>query len=327
LYKKLHGKLNQNLNQKPDRQSCAQYFIVALMVVSLLSGCASTQLAYNHADWFLENRADHYFDLNGHQEQQIEEQIAVLHQWHRSNQLPLYTELFAEIERRSYRSLNYEDMVWLEQQIGDLYQQLMAKVIVVLSQVMENLSEQQVTYFAKEIEKELQEDIKEAAEPAARLARQREKKATGRFKDFYGKLNEQQQRLITANLIDLPNITPYSLKHRAEINAQLITQLSSGANTQQLQAYLALIWLDPEQNYSEAYRLSLEQGREVIYRMIPAVHNSASPRQLDYFRDRLKDYGRDFSVLTAVEPQVKAYTCKRGARYGRSGKRNRSLDC
>lgn len=56
------------------------------------SGCSRTQFAYNHFDWFLLKRIDHFFTLTSSQETYLEQKIEVLHTWHRQRELPMLVE-------------------------------------------------------------------------------------------------------------------------------------------------------------------------------------------------------------------------------------------
>ena len=64
------------------------------------SGCSRTQIAYNHFDWFLLKRIDHYFTLTSSQETYLEQKITVLHTWHRQRELPILVDALRELQTR-----------------------------------------------------------------------------------------------------------------------------------------------------------------------------------------------------------------------------------
>ena len=63
-------------------------WILALAALLFLSGCSVTRLAYNNADVFLRWQANHYFDFQGEQSDELDRGLAAVLAWHRPTALP-----------------------------------------------------------------------------------------------------------------------------------------------------------------------------------------------------------------------------------------------
>jgi len=64
--------------------------LAVLLVVWMVSGCSTLQVAYTFAEGSLESRAEDYLDLGPEQEVQVEAQASALIAWHRREMLPKY---------------------------------------------------------------------------------------------------------------------------------------------------------------------------------------------------------------------------------------------
>src|SRR3979411_808273 len=69
---------------------------VILVTLSLLAGCSTIRLAYDHADTWLRWRAGNYLDVHGEQADELDERIDAFHDWHRARALPKYARLCEE---------------------------------------------------------------------------------------------------------------------------------------------------------------------------------------------------------------------------------------
>src|SRR5712664_2997641 len=85
---------------------------VILVTLSLLAGCSTIRLAYDHADAWLRWLAGNYLDVRGEQADELDERIDAFHDWHRAKALPKYARLSEEAARRLGGGLSREDIVW-----------------------------------------------------------------------------------------------------------------------------------------------------------------------------------------------------------------------
>ena len=82
------------------------------LCLALLQGCSVTRLAYNNADTFLRWQANHYFDFQGEQSEELDRRLAALLAWHRAAALPQYARLAEEAAARMLRGVKREDLEW-----------------------------------------------------------------------------------------------------------------------------------------------------------------------------------------------------------------------
>ncbi|MEF1173457.1 DUF6279 family lipoprotein, partial [Vibrio sinaloensis] len=78
--------------------------LVTLMCCLLLVGCG-TKFVYNNMDWLLIEYLEDYVDLNSDQESLIEQRVALLSEWHRSEEIPNYVEHLDELMTLDLKNL------------------------------------------------------------------------------------------------------------------------------------------------------------------------------------------------------------------------------
>ena len=78
----------------------------------LLQGCSVTRVAYDNADVFLRWQANHYFDFQGEQSDELDRGLAAFLAWHRAKALPQYARLADEAAARMQRGIKREDLDW-----------------------------------------------------------------------------------------------------------------------------------------------------------------------------------------------------------------------
>jgi dihydrodipicolinate synthase/N-acetylneuraminate lyase len=64
-----------------------------------LTACSAVKLGYGAAPELAFWRLDAYLDFDDAQAAQVRDDLATLHQWHRSNELPRYAALLEQAER------------------------------------------------------------------------------------------------------------------------------------------------------------------------------------------------------------------------------------
>ncbi len=64
--------------------------LVLALALAPLSGCSSTSIAYDNADWLLKREINRYTCPSPAQEEWLEREIEKLHRWHRQHELPRY---------------------------------------------------------------------------------------------------------------------------------------------------------------------------------------------------------------------------------------------
>ena len=72
--------------------------VAVLLCLSSLIACSGTTFVYNRLDTILPWYVDDYVDLNGRQQDQLDEILEPFLRWHRQQELPQYVALLNEVD-------------------------------------------------------------------------------------------------------------------------------------------------------------------------------------------------------------------------------------
>src|SRR5439155_8230947 len=90
---------------------CPRFLLLAISAL-MLASCSATRVAYDNADTMLRFMASSYLDLDAGQSDDLTPRIARFHQWHRSNELPVYAALLRSASQRAAKGITAEDVAW-----------------------------------------------------------------------------------------------------------------------------------------------------------------------------------------------------------------------
>ena len=90
----------------------AALWFASAACASLLTACSLTRVAYNYADSIVPYMASDYLDLDAEQSERLKPLIAQFHEWHRTNELPVYAALLRSASERAAKGLTADDVAW-----------------------------------------------------------------------------------------------------------------------------------------------------------------------------------------------------------------------
>jgi hypothetical protein len=127
-----------------------------LLSLLLLAGCSSTFM-YNQLDWLVPWYADDYVDLTRVQEKSLKQQLVVLLQWHRSEELPAYVEILNDIERDLSGELSAATVRGWGEKMVVAWERLEERALPMVFAVGEQLSDEQMADFVENLNQRQQE--------------------------------------------------------------------------------------------------------------------------------------------------------------------------
>ncbi|HMA09116.1 MAG TPA: DUF6279 family lipoprotein, partial [Ramlibacter sp.] len=232
--------------------------IVLLTLAAGLAACSAVKLGYNSLDsvayWWL----DSYVDFNGQQAPRVREDIARLHQWHRTEELPRLAEMLHRMELLAPGDITPAQACTFvdefRQRMRALAQQAEPAVVTLAT----GMQPDQVQHMEHKYEK----NNEKFRDDWLRLtpAEQREKRYEQfleRSEMIYGRLDEPQREALRRD-IDRSIIDPQRIladRQRRQRDAlQTLRQLLDGkpdldAARQQLRAYLVRFENPPDASY------------------------------------------------------------------------------
>ncbi len=278
--------------------------IIGLLLALLLSGCSALRLGYSQAPelayWWL----DSYFDFTEAQTTRVRADLAVLHAWHRSNELPIYLGLLDKVQRLTPGNVTPE-------QLCELYNEFMPRLNATADQAEPTLSAvtlllkpEQLAQLARQLDKR-SENWRENwldGTPGERRARH-VKRLVDRAEGLYGRLDAAQRatvrEAVAASQYDAEMSYRESQRRHTDTlqTLRLIQSGGLGAERNRLEArgLLDRAVNSPDPIYrSQQIKLLQENCRTYA-----ALHNSTSPSQRAKALETLKGYEADLRSLMA----------------------------
>jgi hypothetical protein len=276
--------------------------LLALLSLTLLSGCSTIQIIYNQADEVLYWWLDGYVDLTDKQKPLAKEMLRNLHQWHRQTQLPEYVLLLQKIRTQISKDIQPEQACSVIAEVQESLIAVLQHIEPEAGQFITQLKPEQLQNIRKKQEKlnkEWREDYLDVGDE--KRLRQRTKQSLSRLEDFYGKLDAPQREVLKQWLSKSSFVpaTSYEERLRRQNDAvQTFSRISQGnlssvAAQTQLRAWVERSFFPPDeafQKYSQALKQENCEG-------FAKLHNSTTRAQRERLAENLRNYENIFQNL------------------------------
>jgi hypothetical protein len=279
--------------------------VALILTACLLAACSAVATSYNNAPTLITWWADRYFDLDADQETLLKERLRNLRAWHRSQQLPDYARLFAEVQVRMKGRIEPADVTWLYDE-GE-------KRLRVLAERAAPQAAELATYLRAEniaaLEKKLAENNAEYEKDyiTAALDERQDKRYERVLKEaerWYGGFSREQKEKIRALSDALPANYPLVLEDRKQRQGELVAILraaSAKSIPQDETARRLTRWMtEYERNRSPAFRDFALRYRSEAQKMFAAIANLATAEQKVAADRSVQRYRDDFSNLAVA---------------------------
>jgi hypothetical protein len=283
-----------------------------LLLVFILSGCSSLQIAYNYAPNYLSYRLNGYLSLDGAQRLALDQELAQFMQWHSEIALPSY---FSALEAWRARiddaaPFTTDEVLVIQAQVEQALEGLGQRAARQLAGLMVTLTEKQQNRLRQQFESENKEYFDEYLNnPNSDATRKNHhKRALKRYDDWLGSLTTAQQTLITALSDQRSKMSVAWGKERVLRQAALLIVLEQQQGGDPLQAERALsVYLSSLKQYREP-SLASEQAqlRREWAEVTAEILKSLTAEQKVYLKKKLGGYAQDFASLTAERVAQKA---------------------
>ncbi|CAA6824300.1 MAG: Unknown protein [uncultured Thiotrichaceae bacterium] len=275
-------------------------WVISLLAVLLLAACSTAQFGYRFLDNLMRWEVNKYVSLVGQQSTDLDQALDVFHAWHRSSQLPVYSE-FLDQQGKVLAA-----PVMSGAQLQQAYNRAMSlwrvsarQLLPDLTQLISSLDEAQVAQLQKNMDKKNREFEEEYLKPSREARRaEREEKMVDRLKKWIGDPDDQQLELVKQWVDTLSFEMPPRVEQRQLMRQRFEAALKVRSEPVQLQRLLAGIVVNPEQNWTPAYRKYLQFNRQQTYQLMIKLHASLSQQQKDKLLGKLAGYQQDFANLS-----------------------------
>ncbi|WP_269978861.1 DUF6279 family lipoprotein [Vibrio sp. MarTm2] len=264
--------------------------LVTLMCCLLLVGCG-TKFVYNNMDWLLIEYLEDYVDLNSDQESLIEQRVALLSEWHRSEEIPNYVEHLDELMTLDLKNLTAAQLNVQEEKLRAHTDRIVKRVAPDLAQLIHKLSDEQVDelmdnirvrhskYKAKYSQLN-EEEVRQVY--AERIAESME--------NWLGRLTEDQERLVEQWSNDLQITTSDWSDHQTNLRIRISQLLNQRSDLNGTEREMNTLLVESESLYSPKLRSKIEHNRDVATRYIVEIATQASDKQIEHYRKELSDW-------------------------------------
>ena len=284
----------------PKRRASFSRFLSALLVLAfVLAGCSANRFLYNRADTFMRWVMDDYVDLTSEQQQQFDEDLDGLLDWHRREELPIYREFIVSSLDALEGGVTIDEAVLISDAIDEAANRLQVKLVDLLLESAGGLTNGQLQDFLDELDRQQEEYAQErlvrddieyaddAADSLQRLA-----------KRLLGRLNDDQKILIQSRSAELMRIDRLWHEDRSVWGAKLRTILES--RLPGWQAEIRVLADTRSEARTPAYVAGIEHNGGVILGLLVEVINGRTAHQDKRMRRFLDGLIADIDALTAA---------------------------
>jgi hypothetical protein len=276
-----------------------------VLCVAMLPACSALKLGYNalpdFAYWWL----DGYADFTDEQAPRVHQELARLHAWHRTTELPRLAEIIGKMEQLAPGPVT-------PQQACGFVAEAQARLLSVADQGEAAAGAVAATFTARQLRHLERKFGKKNAEwrtdwieiPATERFVKRQKQFADRLESLYGPMEEPQlavlRRAIAQSIFD-PARGLSEWQRRQSDLLQVLRQAQERGGDAAFAAAGLRGWRDrglrsPDSGYRKYQQDLLEEN----CRMFAAVHESTSAEQRTRAARRLKAWQRDLRELSAA---------------------------
>jgi hypothetical protein len=283
-----------------ERRASFSRLLVALIVFAfVLAGCSANRFLYNRADTFVRWVIDDYVHLTSEQQKQFDADLDGLLDWHRRDELPLYRAFIVSSLDALEGGVTIDEAVLISEAIDESANRLQVKLVDLLLESAEGLTDNQIQDFLDELDRQqaeyaqerlVRDDIRyadDAADSLQRLA-----------KRLLGRLNDEQQALIQSRSTELMRIDRLWHEDRSVWGAKLRTILEGRLPGWQTE--IRVLGDARSEARTPDYVAGIEHNGDIILALLVDTINSRTERQDRRMRQFLDDLIADIDALTVA---------------------------
>jgi hypothetical protein len=265
-----------------------------VLLLTLLQGCSVTRTAYNNADVFLSWQANHYFDLEGPQVEELGRRLDAYHAWHRAKALPQYARLGEEAADRLQRGLKRADLEWSYDAVRAQVREALGQAAVEAAPLLDALSPAQISHLEQRLAEDNRKFAKERMQGTMEQRHQRRvKRNVERLEEWFGTLNEPQAARVRLYSERAPFSADLQDRDRKRRQAELVAMLRAREAKQRLPAW-AQNW---DAGRAPEYLQAVNATRAEYMDLVLDLDRTLTAEQREHAAARLKRFAGLFDSL------------------------------
>ena len=275
-----------------------------LALLAVLAACSAIKLGYNNLDsvtyWWL----DSYLDLTDEQTPGVRDDLARLHAWHRTEELPRLGALLRDIEGIAPGEITSTQVCAFVPQLRERLNAVGRNAEPAVVTVALTLASDQLSHLERKYDKNNEQFRKDWLRLApADLSEKRFKQMLERMEMIYGTLDDAQRtelrRQLDRSIFD-PRRVLAERQRRQQDALQILRKLAGqpvalGDARNLLRGYFERLQASPDANYRKYEQDVIAETCGVI----SFIHNATSPAQREAAVRRMRAYQRDLRELSS----------------------------
>ena len=278
------------------RWPAVKTLLLLLCLSLLISACSRAGLAYRNLDWLVPWRLNDYLNLNSQQQAWLKPRLQMHLQWHCSAELPRYIDWLQTTE--SILVQPQPDSAQLLEQFAQFdaaLKRIGVEITPTAIELLQDLSEQQVSDLYAAIDEDNQEDRQDFLDPPlATQISERQTRMQERLRPWLGRLNNAQVEHIAAWANGLGEQNRLWLENRQLWQAELREVVAERDDADFAERVPRLLQ-QRESFYSEEYRASYGRSRQALATLFSQLLSSSDEAQRERLSHRLRDLRRDLA--------------------------------
>ena len=263
-----------------------------------MQGCSPTRIAYNNADVFLRWQANHYFDFQGEQTEELDRSLAAFVAWHRAKALPQYARLGDEAAARMLRGVGREDLDWSYDALRAQVREALGAAAGEAAGLLDRLSAGQISHLEQRLADENRKFAKEWIQGTMEERyKRRVTRNLERLEEWFGPLNEAQAERVRRYSTRAPFSAELRDRERKRRQAELVAMLRARQAARRLARWAEDWEAGREPAYAEAARATHAEYVELLL----DLDRTLSTEQREHAATRLKRYATLFDSLARPE--------------------------
>jgi hypothetical protein len=273
----------------------------ALLVLALclLCSCSNTRLAYNYMDWIITWYLDDYLSLNSQQDAFYKQRLKDLLQWHRKNQLVLYSNFADQLQQDMRRPLTPVLLHERSESLKQFWQTIMERAAPDCAGLLLLLDRDQRRTFYAAVEKKQKElEVKHYGESPARRKERHMEQAEKPLNRFVGRLTGPQKIVLERWSDSLVPLESLWLQNRFIWQKHLQAVLDGDEPEEKKRRLLERLFIEPENLWTPAYRHVIDQNEKSTLAMLVDLLGTLTEKQQQHMQAALETLKEDCISLS-----------------------------
>lgn len=266
-----------------------------LSVLLLLAACSSTRFFYNRLDFFIPWYIDDYVELNDRQDDILNQLLVDYLQRHRQQYLPRYSKLLDQMLVAIEDPLTLDEVSAVYSRLDAEVSQLQSDTLAWMLLLGEDLSEQQVQEFRRNLEEQQREyEAEYLSRDEAAYRKQVFAGLKESYSDYLGRLQPQQILILhdsAGRILRLDDCWLEMRRYRL-LKLEPILRRQPG-----WEAKVRALMNDPSIPGAAEYERRYSENLAIIFQTTVAMINSRSSKQDRRLKARLNNLRSDLLAL------------------------------